>query len=55
MRIYTALFMRKGLDGLPENFKKEYATKTKKDALFFINTMTAIVRDGGKIPYNMMY
>lgn len=39
-------------------FTKEFnkiTYKTKKEALFFINTMKAILRDGGKIPYNIMF
>lgn len=39
-------------------FNKEYQTinfETKKRALFFINTMQAIIRDGGKIPYEFKY
>lgn len=35
MKTYNGLFMRRGIDGLPENFKKQYACNSRKDAIVF--------------------
>ncbi len=56
-KLSNGYYMVKTLDG-KRIMNKEWNTitfETKKRALFFINTMSAVVRDGGKIPYNMMY
>ncbi len=56
-KLNNGYYMVKTLEG-KRIMNKEWNTitfETKKSALFFCDTMTAIVRDGGKIPYNMMF
>lgn len=56
-KLSNGYYIVKTLEG-KKLMNKEWNTitfETKKRAIFFINTITAIQRDNGKIPYNMMF